>query len=28
MLEHAGFEIRDGWYSESRTYARYVCVKR
>jgi SAM-dependent methyltransferase len=25
MLEHAGFEIRDAWYSESRTYARYVC---
>ena len=28
MLERAGFEIRDTWYSESRTYARYVCVKR
>jgi SAM-dependent methyltransferase len=25
MLEHAGFEIRDAWYAESRTYARYVC---
>jgi SAM-dependent methyltransferase len=28
MLEHMGFELRDAWYSESRTYARYVCVKR
>jgi SAM-dependent methyltransferase len=28
MLERAGFEIHDAWYSESRTYARYVCVKR
>jgi SAM-dependent methyltransferase len=28
MLEHAGFELRDRWYSESRTYARYVCVRR
>lgn len=26
MLEHAGLEIRDRWYSESRTYARYVCA--
>jgi len=25
LLEHAGFEIRDRRYSESRTYARYVC---
>ena len=28
MLEHAGFEIRDRWFSESRTYARYVCTQR
>jgi len=28
MLERAGFELRDSWYSESRTYARYVCSKR
>jgi SAM-dependent methyltransferase len=28
LLEHAGFEVRDAWYSESRTYARYVCVKQ
>jgi SAM-dependent methyltransferase len=28
LLEHAGFEVRDAWYSESRTYARYVCTKR
>jgi SAM-dependent methyltransferase len=28
MLERAGFEIHDAWYSESRTYARYVCAKR
>jgi SAM-dependent methyltransferase len=27
MLERAGFLIRDAWYSSSRTYARYVCVK-
>jgi SAM-dependent methyltransferase len=27
MLERSGFEIRDAWYSESRTYARYVCVR-
>lgn len=27
MLERSGFEIRDAWYSGSRTYARYVCVK-
>jgi SAM-dependent methyltransferase len=27
MLERAGFRIRDRWYSESRTYARYVCVR-
>ena len=27
MLRQAGFEIRDAWYSCSRTYARYVCVK-
>jgi SAM-dependent methyltransferase len=26
MLERAGFEIRDRWYSDSRAYARYVCV--
>src|SRR5919108_347062 len=24
LLEHAGFEIRDAWYAESRTYARYI----
>jgi hypothetical protein len=28
MLERAGFEIRDRWLSESRTYAAYTCVKR
>lgn len=27
MLEHAGLEIRDRWFSESRAYARYVCVR-
>ncbi|HZC30652.1 MAG TPA: class I SAM-dependent methyltransferase [Gaiellaceae bacterium] len=27
MLERADFEIRDVWRSESRVYARYVCVK-
>lgn len=26
-LERAGFAIADAWYSESRTYARYVCTK-
>jgi len=26
MLQRAGFKIRDAWYSDSRTYARYVCV--
>ena len=25
MLERAGFDVRESWYSESRTYARYVC---
>jgi ubiquinone/menaquinone biosynthesis C-methylase UbiE len=28
MLDRAGFEVRDVWHSESRTYARYVCAKR
>lgn len=28
LLERVGFQIRDAWYSESRTYARYVCSKR
>ena len=28
LLEHAGFAVRDAWYSESRTYARYVCTRR
>jgi SAM-dependent methyltransferase len=28
MLDRAGFEIRDTWYSESRTYARYVAARR
>jgi SAM-dependent methyltransferase len=28
MLERAGLRIRDRWYSDSRTYARYVCVRR
>ena len=28
LLEHAGFEIRDAWYAESRTYARYICPLR
>ncbi len=27
MLERAGLEIRDAWYSSSRTFARYVCVR-
>jgi SAM-dependent methyltransferase len=27
MLEHAGFEIRDSRYSNSRTYGRYVCAR-
>jgi ubiquinone/menaquinone biosynthesis C-methylase UbiE len=27
MLERAGFDVRDRWYSESRAYARYVCVR-
>lgn len=27
MLERAGLETRDAWYSDSRAYARYVCVK-
>jgi SAM-dependent methyltransferase len=27
MLQHAAFEIREAEYSDSRTYARYVCVK-
>jgi len=27
MLHRTGFEIRDAWYADSRTYARYVCVK-
>lgn len=26
LLEHAGFSIRDRWYAESRTYARYVAA--
>jgi SAM-dependent methyltransferase len=26
MLRRAGFEVRETWRSESRTYARYVCV--
>ena len=26
MLQRAGFEIREAWYSNSRTYARYACV--
>jgi len=28
MLERAGLAVVDAWYSESRTYARYVCTKR
>jgi SAM-dependent methyltransferase len=28
MLERTGFEIVDAWYSDSRTYARYVCSAR
>jgi len=27
MLQRAGFEVRDVWYSDSRAFARYVCVK-
>ncbi len=27
MLEHAGFEIREASYSDSRTYAVYTCVR-
>jgi SAM-dependent methyltransferase len=26
MLEHAGFEIRDRWLSQTRTFAAYTCV--
>ena len=26
MLQHAGLTIRDAWYSDSRTYARYLCA--
>lgn len=28
MLERAGFAIVDAWYSDSRTYARYVSTRR
>jgi SAM-dependent methyltransferase len=28
LVRHAGFELRDAWYSESRTYARYICPLR
>ena len=28
MLQRAHFEIQDVWVSDSRTYARYVCVKK
>jgi len=28
MLRDAGFEIRDAVYRETKTYARYTCVKR
>ena len=28
MLERCGFEIRDRWLGESRTYASYTCVRR
>ena len=28
MLARCGFEIRDRWLSESRTYASYTCVRR
>jgi SAM-dependent methyltransferase len=28
MLERAGFEIRDRWVSDVRTYASYTCVRR
>jgi SAM-dependent methyltransferase len=27
MLERAGLEIRDTWYADSRTYARYLAAK-
>ncbi len=28
MLEWVGFEIRDRWVSETRTYGAYTCVRR
>jgi hypothetical protein len=28
MLERAGFDIEERWYSESRTYAAYICRVR
>jgi SAM-dependent methyltransferase len=28
MLSHSGFDITDTWYSDSRTFAAYTCVKR
>lgn len=27
MLQRAGLNVQDVWYSDSRTYARYVCTK-
>jgi len=27
MLEQAGLEIRDSWFSESRIYAEYTCTR-
>ncbi|MGH2971913.1 MAG: class I SAM-dependent methyltransferase [Gaiellaceae bacterium] len=27
MLAHAGLQIDDTWYADSRTYARYVCTR-
>ena len=28
MLQHAGFEIVDRWFSENRAFAAYSCVRR
>jgi SAM-dependent methyltransferase len=28
MLEHAGFALDEVWYSDTRTFARYICTKR
>ena len=28
MLVHAGFDVTESWFSASRTFAGYTCVKR